>query len=146
MKPHCLVSLKLPEDLIAVIKGTAHSQACSPAEVIRTALAAAFLNRLAQDAPGRTDLAAVAAAFAAARGWLDLQTRLRASGFVLRLLQGDLVLHEWPSDRALMPVEALGQSLPQLCLRFRAAFPGAIPFRPRTSEARPHGAARPHGL
>lgn len=145
MKPLCLVSLKLPADLIAVIKGTAHTQACSPAEVIRTALAAAFLNRLAQDAPGHAELTAAAAAFTAARGWLDLQTRLRASGFVLRLVQGHLVLHEWPSDRALMPVEALGQNLPQLCLRFRAAFPGAIPFRPGASEAQPRCPTRPHG-
>lgn len=64
--------------------------------------------------------------FAAAASWLDLQRRLRARGFVLRLDgAGALYLHIWPSDRRLMPVEALDHSLESLSLHFRAVFPGA---------------------
>jgi hypothetical protein len=64
--------------------------------------------------------------FTAALNWLDLQRRLRARGFVLRLDgAGALYLHVWPSDRRLLPVEALDHSLESLSLHFRAVFPGA---------------------
>ncbi len=62
----------------------------------------------------------------ASPGWLDLQRCLRRDGLVLRLSDcgRHLLLHSWPDDRMLMPVEALGLSLEGLCLHFRAPFPG----------------------
>ena len=70
---------------------------------------------------------AVHLAFAEAFGWLDLQSRLRAAGFVLRLAQdGTLALHTWPADHRLIDSAAIGQPLADLTLRFRAAFPGQV--------------------
>lgn len=130
MKQYRMVSLKLPEDLIGAVERAAHSQGCSPAEVIRAVLASAFRQTPRKDAPGPDDLAAILRAFADAAGWLDLQTRLRAAGFVLRLnTAGRLALHSWPQDRFLTSAEAVGQSLARLSLRFRAPFPGALPVR-----------------
>ena len=78
--------------------------------------------------------------FDAAVNWLDLQRRLRARGFVLRLdATGGLYLHVWPSDRRLLPVEALDHTLESLSQHFRAVFPGASAHkwvaRPRRSTA-----------
>lgn len=74
----------------------------------------------------RTIAADLAAEFDRAANWLDLQRRLRARGFVLRLdAAGGLYLHVWPSDRRLLPVEALDHSLESLSQHFRAVFPGA---------------------
>ena len=87
----------------------------------------------------------LAAIFAEAPGWLDLQCRLRAAGVVLRLEGEGLALHTWPFERPLLDEngiwEALGQSLERLSLRFRAPFPGSLPgWR---QEARKDG-RRPH--
>ncbi|GGH62124.1 hypothetical protein GVY41_18135 [Frigidibacter albus] len=70
---------------------------------------------------------AVHLAFTEALGWLDLQSRLRAAGFVLRLgTDGVLALHSWPADHRLIDSAAIGQPLAELTLRFRAAFPGQV--------------------
>lgn len=74
----------------------------------------------------RTIAAELAAEFDGAANWLDLQRRLRSRGFVLRLDAAvGLYLHVWPSDRRLLPVEALDHSLESLSQHFRAVFPGA---------------------
>jgi hypothetical protein len=66
-------------------------------------------------------------AIAVARDWLDLQSRLRATGHVLRLsAKSGLWVHSWPLNRPLLPIEELGHSLGGLTLRFRAPFPGDI--------------------
>lgn len=59
-------------------------------------------------------------------GWLDLQRSLRCEGLVLRLTAcgRSLMLHSWPEDHPLFPIEALGLSFEWLCLHFRAPFPG----------------------
>lgn len=135
MKLQKLVSLKLPADLIAVVERTAHAQERSPAELIRAALLAAFMPREGEADPGLAEYAVVQEAFQAAEGWLDLQTRLRAVGFVLRLREGKtLGLHAWPSDRHLIDAETLGHSLTALTLRFQAHFPGALPRRARLAD------------
>lgn len=128
MKPHRLVSLRLPDDLIDALDRAGRAQGRSPAELVRGLLEAMFLT--APQAVASSDLMRVHAALGAARGWLDLQTRLRAAGFVLRLSEAaELALHAWPLDRPLVPIEALGTSLPALCIRFHAPFPGAMPQR-----------------
>ncbi|MDP2738642.1 MAG: ribbon-helix-helix protein, CopG family [Pseudorhodobacter sp.] len=123
MKPDRLVSLRLPDDLIDALARAARAGGRSPAELVRGVLEAVFL---AEPVPG-SGFRQVHDALGAARGWLDLQVRLRAAGFVLRLSEaGELALHLWPSDRLLLPIEALGTSLPALCIRFHAPFPGAV--------------------
>ena len=88
----------------------------------------------------RTIAADLAAEFDGASNWLDLQRRLRSRGFVLRLdAAGGLYLHVWPSDRRLLPIEAMDHSLESLSQHFRAVFPGASAHkwvaRPRQGRA-----------
>ncbi|MGO4851828.1 CopG family transcriptional regulator [Phaeovulum sp. W22_SRMD_FR3] len=146
MKLQKLVSLKLPADLIAVVERAAHAQERSPADLIRAALLAAFMPREGEADPGLAEYAVVQEAFQAAEGWLDLQTRLRAVGFVLRLREGTtLGLHAWPSNRHLIDVEALGQCLTALTLRFQAHFPGVMPRRARLADLTAPAVAAPRG-
>lgn len=135
MTLHRLVSLRLPDNVIDALGRAARVQGRSPADVVRALLEAALAGAEPQPAQMTgARFALVNSALAAARGWLDLQTRLRAAGFVLRLSEaGTLSLNSWPADRALMPIEALGHSLPALCIRFRAPFPGAVPSRDRAA-------------
>lgn len=135
MNPHRLVSLRLPDNVIDALTRAARVHGRSPADLVRALLEAALAGAEPQppQVPGAS-FVLVNAALSAARGWLDLQTRLRTAGFVLRLsAAGALSLNSWPADRALMPIEALGHSLPALCIRFRAPFPGAVPDRGRSA-------------
>jgi len=135
MTVHRLVSLRLPDNVIDALDRAARAQGRSPADVVRALLDAALAGAETRAQPtAGARLAQVHAALAAACGWLDLQSRLRGAGFVLRLSEaGSLTLNTWPADRALMPIEALGASLPALCIRFRAPFPGALPARDRAA-------------
>lgn len=124
MTQHRLITLRLPVELIAKIESAARLQEETPAELIRRALSEAL-----QDVPSavnKSQMAVLSAAFENAQGWLDLQARLRKSGFVLRLDGERLGLHEWPSDHFVLWVEEIGQSLAELMLQFRAPFPGAL--------------------
>lgn len=151
MKPMRLVSLNLPVELIAAIGRAARDAGQTPQDLLRATLAhvfagageggAAWQRPAPADAPtpdraadaaapalaGGAPPFAVHLAFAEALGWLDLQSRLRAAGFVLRLgKDGVLALHSWPADHRLIDSAALGQPLEALILRFRAAFPGQL--------------------
>jgi len=88
------------------------------------------------------------AAFRAAFGWLDLQTRLRGLGYVLREGETTLELHSWPRGGRLMDLGDLGQDEITLCLRFRAGFPGkGLPGSTAPAadpQARPPGPETPH--
>ncbi|MDP2061498.1 MAG: CopG family transcriptional regulator [Phaeovulum sp.] len=138
MTQHRLVSLRLPDNVIDALDRAARMQGRSPADVVRALLEAALSAAPLPERMRGGSLALVLAALGAARGWLDLQTRLRMAGFVLRLSEaGVLTLNSWPANRALMPIEALGTSLPALCIRFRAPFPGAVPAR--ATSTRPTG-------
>lgn len=115
------VTVALPAGMIAAIGRAARARGLPAGDVVCQALAAALALPPGSDA-------AVASAFAQANGWLDLQARLRAAGFALRLGPGQrLDLHDWPANRWLMEAELLGQSLARLTLRFRAPFPGLGP-------------------
>lgn len=129
--PHMrLVSLRLPLDLIARIEQEAHALGLSPAEAIRRALRDGFEKTEAAEVepPGPLpEMAALQEALDRAEDWLDLQRRLRAQGFMLRTDgRGGLVLHDWPENRALMPLDELGVSAAELVLRYRAPFPGGV--------------------
>ena len=121
MTQHRLVSVKLPAALIAAIERAAHAADTPPAELIRGALIAAFS---AQN-EGH-DLRAVHEALLSAEGWLELQTLLRRAGFVLRARGPDLMLHSWPIEAEILPLDALGASQAALTLRYRADFPGMV--------------------
>lgn len=154
MKQMCLVSLDLPVDLIAAIGRAARAAGQTPQDLVRDMLRQSLAAPVAAQAPevqapevqasgaGRPPPVAVHLAFAEACGWLDLQSRLRAAGFVLRLgADGVLALHDWPANRRLIDSAALGQPLTKLTLRFRAPFPGQVPSRPEPVKARAHSAA-----
>ncbi len=159
MKQMCLVSLDLPVDLIAAIGRAARAAGQTPQDLVRDMLRQSLAAPVAAQAPevqapevqapevqasgaGRPPPVAVHLAFAEACGWIDLQSRLRAAGFVLRLgADGVLALHDWPANRRLIDSAALGQPLTKLTLRFRAPFPGQVPSRPEPVKARAHSAA-----
>lgn len=123
-----LVTLRLPDDLIAALSGVARVEGCAPADLLRDAVAASLRQRAVAADPIPAD---VAAAFRAAPDWPGLQAKLRRLGFVLRLDGADhLSLFSWPRERCVMPVERLGHTLTTLCLRFHAPFPGAAPAVP----------------
>jgi len=127
MTQHRLVTLRLPVHLIAKIEAAARMQEETPAELIRRSLTEAL-----REVPApveKSELAALSAAFEKAQGWLDLQAKLRRAGFVLRLEEDRLGLHEWPSNRFVLWVEEIGHSLAELMLQFRAPFPGALTQR-----------------
>ena len=116
-----LVSLNLPVELIAAIGRAARDAGQTPQDLVRARLQQLFLGDAAQPP------APVQRAFADALGWLDLQSRLRATGFVLRLgADRVLALHTWPADHRLIDSAAIGQPLAELTLRFRAPFPGQV--------------------
>ncbi|AMY71888.1 hypothetical protein [Frigidibacter mobilis] len=135
MNPMRLVSLNLPVELIAAIGRAARDAGQTPQDLVRATLQQVFLGNAAPTAepsqPAAWDAAQppvpVQRAFADALGWLDLQSRLRATGFVLRLgADRVLALHTWPADHRLIDSAAIGQPLAELTLRFRAPFPGQV--------------------
>jgi hypothetical protein len=115
-----LVSLRLPEPLIAALSALAQARGCAPADIVRQSLE----HRLFP--PARAcDPAALRVLAGEAADWHDLQRRLRAAGYVLRSAAGrGLVLHAWPSDAEIGPADDFGLGPAALSLRFRAPFPG----------------------
>ncbi|WP_141693084.1 CopG family transcriptional regulator [Thioclava sp. SK-1] len=125
---HRLVTMRLPKDLISQIENSARAQDMAPAEIIRTALTDALMKGAASIPTRLTQRVAITRAFDLADGWLDLQTQLRALGFVLRHdPDGKLSLNEWPSNQHLCKLEEIGQSQTELTTRYRAPFPGLQP-------------------
>ena len=144
MTQHRLVTLRLSADLLAALETEAHRREISPAQMIRVAIVETVRRKAgAGGATGpsgnympRPSL--IAATFDAAETWLDLQTRLRAEGLVLRLheeswgSEARIALHDWPADRFVAWLDETGQSLAELTMRFRAPFPGQVRRAPIT--------------
>lgn len=59
-----------------------------------------------------------------ATGWADLDSRLKAKGYVLCAAGGGLALHMWPDGRRVCKASELGFSYARLMHRFRVPFPG----------------------
>lgn len=59
-----------------------------------------------------------------AKGWDDLQARLRLKGYALREAGGGLILVRHPSGERLAKASDLGYSYSRLMRRFNAPFPG----------------------
>lgn len=116
------VELDLPDDILLALGRAAGTAGCLPSELALGLLRDALIR-------GPTNVhrpeALVADAVRLAKGWLDLQARLRRAGFVLRAsAAAGLWLHTWPDDRALCPAADAGMALDALTLRFGAPFPG----------------------
>ncbi|MCX7889412.1 MAG: hypothetical protein N2422_06725, partial [Rhodobacteraceae bacterium] len=113
-----VVSLSLPADVLAAIGRAALAAGVSPSAHVEDLLRRTYMPRASHPA---AKLALLRGALDAARDWLDLQTRLRRLGYVLRIDgEAGLWLHSWPDDRPLMPSEDLGHTLSGLVLRSRA--------------------------
>lgn len=131
------VTIDLPEALLIALGQAARTAGCSPSDYLRATLRGA-LDRT--PARLRAEDEVIRHSVHLARDWLDLQRRLRASGYVLRRApEGGLAVHSWPLDRPIMRVEKLGLSLAGLVLKFRAPFPGDV----RTDPAKPRAASIP---
>jgi hypothetical protein len=134
MAPDRLVTLRLPDALYRAALARARAEEVPATEVIRAALA----REVGGDGDRIGAVAAVRGALAgeiaAAADWLDLQSRLRGRGFVLRRRDGALWLHTWPVERALIPLARLGPDEAALTLHFRAPFPAHAPV-PRPAPA-----------
>lgn len=123
------IRLTLEAELILAIGRAARVAGCTPSELVAAVLAERFLPALPRCPanPPPAEPGHVGALIGAAAGWIDLQQRLRAAGYVLRRdAGGDIGLHSWPQDRPLVPLAALGWTAEALALRFRAPFPGDV--------------------
>ncbi|MGB3146811.1 MAG: hypothetical protein WBA91_03515 [Paracoccaceae bacterium] len=123
--------MELAEDLLLALGRAALAANCSPTDFLRAMLAESLRRR----AIGPEDeVERISSCLALARDWPDLQGRLRAEGFVMRLKGGPeegwppgqevLWVCAWPEERPLMRADEIGTDLAGLCLRFRADFPG----------------------
>lgn len=120
------IAIDLPETLLRALGQAARAAGITPSDYLRCTLAAALA---AATRPSATDL--VQGIIAAADDWLDLQARLRGAGYVLRRAEsGELMLHDWPLNRPILPLADLGHSVAALTLRFRAPFPADVPVAP----------------
>lgn len=118
------VELALPPALLLALGRAARAAGVGPSDYVAAVLAAAV------DRAGHCPLAAtdiVRQAVLAAADWLDLQSRLRRAGYVLRRNPvGDLMLHDWPLNRPLLPMADLGHSMTALTVQFQAPFPAEV--------------------
>lgn len=117
------VLVDLPDDLLLALGRAARTVHCSPSDYLKAALSAA-LDRTADHAGPSP--AGIALALALSRDWVDLQSRLRAQGLVLRLRSAEFWLCDWPFNNPLLPAAEAGLALADLVARFRAPFPGAL--------------------
>jgi hypothetical protein len=115
------VSLRLTDDLLVALARAARADGCSPADLLRRALARTLAQRARPRIP--RDIG-VREAARDARDWTDLQSRLRGLGFMLRANADAVVLHSWPCDRPLIRAEAASIDPVALTLRFGTPFPG----------------------
>ncbi|MCY1128126.1 hypothetical protein OU426_14775 [Frigidibacter sp. RF13] len=124
MAEHARIYIDLPKELLLLCGQSARRAGLGAADYVASVLAEANGLQAAVELPAgaRIRLAAREAA-----DWFDLQHRLRAVGFVLRLSSDDrLMLCLWPEDWPLMPASAVGFDFADLALRFRADFPGRL--------------------
>lgn len=140
MQKPITVAIELPPALILALGRAARAADLPPADFLASVLAAALdLTPMRPIGPAEIVRQAVQAAI----DWLDLQHRLRRAGYVLRRDEaGDLMLHDWPFNRPLLPMTDLGHSMAGLMLQFRAPFPAEVFTAPavRPTNTRPHAA------
>ncbi|SMY08339.1 hypothetical protein [Flavimaricola marinus] len=123
------VTVHLPESLLCAAEAMAHGEAISVAQLVRQALAGkvghdaqadqAHLHRVLS-LKGR-----LTGEFTAARSWSDLQSRLRAKGYLLIEAGGGLTLATAGDETALCRASELGFDIATLIRKFGTGFPGA---------------------
>jgi len=119
------VTVDLPEALLLALGQAARAAGCPPSDYLCAVLRGA-LDRTA--ARLRPEADRIRLAVDLSDGWVGLQRRLRAAGFVLRRApEGGLAVHSWPIERPILPLQALGLGEADLTLRFGARFPADLP-------------------
>ena len=125
------IVMRLPDHLRRGAETLARERDITLGQLVRDLLAREIGRSCAARPPVRADerlvaplRARLAGDLAHARGWDDLQARLRSKGFTLREAGGGLALHEWPDDRRLCKASELGFAYSRLMQRFGAPFPG----------------------
>ncbi|MEO1641256.1 MAG: hypothetical protein AAFU41_18635 [Pseudomonadota bacterium] len=123
------VTVKLPPEMFAALRGIARQEDTTPGAVIRDAIKRDLFRRSRAKTAKRTDeqlvaplRALLADDFNYADGWADLQERLHRKGFQLREAGGGLALHDRLGARLCKGSE-LGYSYGHLMRRFAAPFP-----------------------
>ncbi len=124
-----LVTLKLPEAMVAALRGIAAEEDVSVGQIIRDAIERDMRRRATAKTAERPDerlvaplRALLADDFAYARGWDDLFERLAAKGYRLSESGGGLVLVD-ADGRRICKGSDLGYSYSRLLRRFDAPFP-----------------------
>lgn len=124
MARHIPVTVEFSNDMLLALGRAAQFARTTPSDYLRAVLRTAL-----ESSPVRLREAddVVRLAIMLASDWLDLQSRLRAANYVLRLSdkQG-LRVHSWPRNQVILPIEDIGHSLAGLALRFAAPFPGDV--------------------
>lgn len=125
------ITFQVNATLLDAARRMARDADISVGQLMRDLLAKEVSRRLNAKPPVRADeqlvaplRARLALDLAGSSTWDDLQTRLKALGFVLREAGGGLALHDWPADRRLCKASELGFSYSRLMQRFAAPFPG----------------------
>ncbi len=125
------VTFKMPEDMLRMAALIAREQDITVGQLLRELLRSEISRLQNARPPNRADeqliaplRARLAAPFAAATSWADLQARLAAQDFELRAAGGGLALHRKSSTDRLCKASELGFSYSRLIERFRAGFPG----------------------
>ena len=117
------VSVELPDDLLLALGHAARKVCCTPSAYLKAALTAALQEGAGRMPPSSRS---IALALELSRDWVDLQSRLRAQGLVLRLRSGEFWLCDWPFNNQVIPAADAGLALVDLVARFQAPFPGAL--------------------
>lgn len=126
------IHLKLAPEMLACLNQMATRRDVSPGQIIRDLLAREIdRDRRGLRPPVRADerllaplRARLAGDLAEAKGWNDLQARLKEKGFELRAAGGGLALHRSLGGGRLCKASELGFSYSRLMQRFGAPFPG----------------------
>ncbi|ABV94972.1 hypothetical protein Dshi_3239 [Dinoroseobacter shibae DFL 12 = DSM 16493] len=126
------IEIRLPDPLRTAAETVASAEDISLGQLIRDALRAeiARRNRKHAKTPTRADERLLAPLrvllandLAEARGWEELQNRLRAKGYSLQEAGGGLALHSWPDGARQCKGSDLGYSYATLMRRFGQPFP-----------------------
>ncbi len=124
MARHIPVTVEFSKDTLLALGRAAQFARTTPSDYLRAVLRTA-LERSPVRLRGADDV--IRLAIVLASDWLDLQSRLRAANYVLRLSdERGLCVHSWPRNQVILPIEDIGHSLADLTLRFGAPFPGDV--------------------
>ena len=124
------VMFTLPADTLSALRARAKSEGTSAGALLRGALQRDLDLRRKERAEGKADPAFVGAIrtllardIVEARNWADLQARLGARGYDLRMEEGRLSLHARDSGEQIVDANEIGASYGALMRRFHGPLP-----------------------